>query len=172
MNFQQGIREQLNFWHGTLDGMVGDCAADVLYRAIPGSTTNTIAVTYAHAVLSEDFIVHGMLQGKPALSQAAGWEARTGVPLPASPPAMWTEWGPGMKLNLAAFQEYAKSVYAATDAYVAGLSEADLDKKVMGPAGETTVGWMIAAILATHIPQHAGEVAALKGVHGAKGLPF
>ena len=61
MNFQQAMREQLNFWHGTLDGMLAECAADVLHKPIPGSTTNTIAVTYAHAVLSEDFIVHAML---------------------------------------------------------------------------------------------------------------
>lgn len=172
MNAQQAFREQLNFWHGTLDGMVGECAADVLHKAIPGATTNTIAATYAHAVLVEDFIGNGMLQGKPALCQAAGWEARTGVPVPSSPPAMWTEWGSDVKMNVAPFQEYAKSVYAATDAYVAGLSEADLDRKVAGPMGETTVGWMIAVILVTHNTSHAGEVAALKGVHGAKGLPF
>jgi len=172
MNTQQAVREQLNFWHGTLDGMVSECTADALHKAIPGSTTNTIAVTYAHAVLSEDFIVNDMLQEKATLAQEAGWEAKTGVPLPSTPPAMWVEWGADIKLNLAPFQEYAKSVYAATDAYVAGLSDADLNRKVMGPAGETTVGWMIAVILATHVPSHAGEVAALKGVHGAKGLPF
>jgi|CXWL01.1.fsa_nt_gi hypothetical protein len=171
MNIQQAVREQLNFWHGTLDGMVGECDTDVLHKAVPGSTTNAIAVTYAHAVCVEDFLVHS-LQGKPALSQAAGWAAKTGVPLPSTPPAMWQEWATGLNLNLAPFLEYAKSVYAATDAYVAGLSDADLDKKTQGPFGETTVGYMVAIILATHIPQHAGEVAALKGVHGMKGLPF
>lgn len=172
MNTQQAVREQLNFWHGHLDGMIGECTADVFHKTIPGSTTNTIAVTYAHAVLSEDFIVNGMLQGTSALCQSPGWEAGTGVPLPGNPMAMWELWGSGFKMNLAPFQEYARSVYAATDAYIAGLSEADLDRKVMGPGGETTVGWMISVILATHVPQHAGEVAALKGVHGAKGLPF
>lgn len=172
MNVQQAVREQLNFWHGTLDGMMADCAADVLHKPIPGSTNNTIAATYAHAVISEDIIVHAMLQGKPALSQAPGWEARTGVAFPGVPPRMTFEWGAGIKLNAAPFQEYAKSVYAATDAYLAGLSEADLGRKVMGPGGETTAGWMIAVILGTHFPGHAGEVAALKGVHGAKGLPF
>ena len=172
MNIQQAVAEQLNFWHGTLEGMLTDCNADVLHKAIPGSTTNTIAMTYAHIVASEDFIVASMLQGKSALCQAAGWETKTGLPRLSSPPAMWTEWGGGINMNLAPFQEYAKSVYAATDAYIAGLSEDDLDKKVQGPMGETTAGWMIAVILATHVPGHAGEVAALKGVHGAKGLPF
>ena len=62
--------------------------------------------------------------------------------------------------------------YAATDAYLAGLPDADLERKVQGPAGDTTVGWMIAVVLGTHFPQHVGEIAALKGVHGLKGLPF
>ena len=43
---------------------------------------------------------------------------------------------------------------------------------MQGPVGESTVGCMIVNILATHFPQHIGEIAALKGVHGLKGLPF
>ncbi len=113
-----------------------------------------------------------MLQEKPALCQAAGWEAKTGVPVPSAPTAMWTEWGSDIRMNLAPFQEYAKSVYGATDSYITGLSDDDLDKKVQGPMGETTVGWMIDIVVASHYIGHAGEVAALKGVHGAKGLPF
>jgi hypothetical protein len=31
---------------------------------------------------------------------------------------------------------------------------------------------MVSAIVATHLPAHAGEIAALKGVQGYKGLPF
>ena len=172
MNVQQAIREQLEFWRGTLDQMVSECSAEVLHKTIPGSTTNTIAATYVHAIISEDVIVHAMLQGKASLYQSGGWEAKTGVAFPGVPPAMSPEWAGALKLNLAPFQEYAKVVYAATDAYLAGLPDAELERMTQGPAGETTVGWMVAAILGTHFPSHVGEIAALKGVHGLKGLPF
>jgi hypothetical protein len=75
-------------------------------------------------------------------------------------------------MDLPKFQEFAKAVYANTDAYLATLSDADLERKIQGPAGETTLGWFLTTILATHFPGHAGEIAALKGVQGMKGLPF
>jgi hypothetical protein len=83
------------------------------------------------------------------------------------------EWARGVKLNLAPFREYAKAVYAATDAYIAGLSDADLERKVQtGFVGEQTVAFVMSSILAWHAAQHTGEIAALKGVQGLKGLPF
>jgi hypothetical protein len=172
MNLQEGVRQQLGFWHGTLDSMMAECGGDVLHKAVPGSTTSNIAVIYAHTVIAEDAIVHGMLQGTSPLFESGGWAAKTGVPSPGVPPMQTPEWAAGVKMNLGVFQEYAKAVYTATDAYVGGLSDAELDRKVQGPIGETTVGWMVAALMATHFPQHAGEIAALKGVHGMKGLPF
>lgn len=172
MNVQQAIREQLEFWRGTLDQMVSECSEEVLHRTIPNSTTNTIAATYAHAIISEDVVVHTMLQGKALLYQSGGWEAKTGAAFPGVHPSMSLEWGRALKPSLAPFQEYAKAAYAATDAYLAGLPDAELERKIQGPAGETTVGYMVAVFLGTHGAQHAGEIAALRGVHGLKGLPF
>ena len=78
-----------------------------------------------------------------------------------------------MKLNLPAFREYAKAVYGATDAYIAALSDADLERKVhTGFIGEQTVAFVVSNILGWHVAEHNGEIAALKGVQGLKGLPF
>ncbi len=82
------------------------------------------------------------------------------------------DWAAGVHMSLDSFQAYAKAVFAQTDAYLAGLSDADLVRKGQGPGGETTLGWFVVNILATHVPQHLGEIAALKGVQGLKGLPF
>ncbi|MEX2246042.1 MAG: DinB family protein [Dehalococcoidia bacterium] len=171
MNAQEAVRTQLGFWHGTLDGMMSDCGP-ILHKTLDGSTANSIAATYAHTVIAEDVILHAMLQGKTPLFQSDGWEAKTGVAFPGVSPAMTPEWAAGIKMNLPEFQKYAKAVYAATDAYLGGLSDADVDRKMAGPIGEQTVGWYIATLLGTHVPQHAGEVAAIKGVLGLKGLPF
>jgi hypothetical protein len=172
MSLQTAVQSQLAFWHGTLGPILGDCGSEVLNKQLPDGTITSIASIYAHIVWSEDAIVQAMLQGKPALYQSDGWEAKTGIPYPGMPPSMNPEWANKLKMDLGPFQEYAKAVFAATEAYVGGVSDAELSRKVPTPIGEQTVEWVVATLLGTHAPQHIGEIAALKGVHGLKGLPF
>ena len=167
------LRQQLSGYHAILEQTMDDCPADALDRTLPGATIGNIASVYAHTVFSEDQILHGMLQGKPPLYRAGGWAARTNIDMPATD-MLTEEWArAAKKMNLAAFREYAKAVYAASDAYVAGLAEADLDRKVdTGFVGEQTVAFVIGNVLAWHAAEHNGEIAALKGAFGLKGLPF
>lgn len=169
MDAQTAVRQQLTFWHATLDSMVAECSPEVLNKSV-GGTTTSIGSIYAHVVLAEDVITHVSLQGKEPLYQAQGWESKVGIPFPGVPPAMTPAWAASVKMDLPPFQEYAKSVYKAVDAYMGSVGGEDFDKRV----GESqyTVGFYIVNILGTHAPQHAGEVAALKGVLGLKGLPF
>ena len=170
MNIQTAVQKQLEFWHGIIDGTVADCPSDTLHRLIPGSTIGSIASTYAHAVLGEDIVVHAMFQGKPPIFEAQGWAAKTGVSNPG--PMQNLDWAKTVKLNVPAFQEYAKTVYAATNAFLAGLTEADLQRKVPGPVGEQPLEESLVVLLATHYMAHGGEITALKGAQGLKGLPF
>ncbi len=170
MNVQETVRQQLGFWHGTLKGMMADCG-DTLNKVVPGATINSIAAVYAHTVWSEDMIVNGMLLGKPLSYKTNDWEAKTGVPFPGDSPEL-ADWAKSFKMDYPKFKEYADAVFANTDSYLANVTDADLDAKTQTPIGEQTKGWAVATILGTHLPQHAGEIAALKGVHGLKGLPF
>lgn len=172
MNAQSAVQLQLGMWHNVTDGMVAECSNEVLNSGVEGATVTSIASIYAHMVWSEDMITNGMLQGKPLIYQSAGWEAKTGVTFPGQSPEMNPDWANALKMDFPKFQEYAKEVYAATDAFLNNVSEADLERKVQTPLGEQTLGWGIAMLLGTHFPQHAGEIAALKGVHGMRGLPF
>jgi hypothetical protein len=172
MNAQQAVRQQLGFWHGVMEGVVGECGNDVINKHVPGATVTSIASIYAHAVFSEDAIVNGMLQGKPPMFQSDGWEAKTGVSASGTQPSINPDWAKSVKMDFPKFQEYAKQVFANTDAFIGGLSDADLERKVQTPIGEQTVGWVVVSLLGTHFPQHAGEIAAVKGVQGLKGLPF
>jgi hypothetical protein len=171
MSTQSAVRQQLSFWHGVLDPVMGDCG-EVLHDDLPESTITSIASIYAHLVWAEDTIVQGMLQGKPPIYQTDGWEKKTGAIWPGMPPSLNPEWAKALKMNLPAFQEYAKAVFAASDAYLSALPDAELSRKVQTPIGEQDVEWALATLLGTHAPQHIGEIAALKGVHGLKGLPF
>ena len=170
MKVQDVARSQLDFWHGTCGAMMGNCN-DVLNKQVPGATITSIASVYAHMVFSEDAIINGMLQGKPMMYQSDGWAAKTGIPDPGMPPSVG-EWAKTVKMDYPKFQEYAQAVFANTNSYIQGLSDPDLDKKVQTPIGEQTIGWTLTTLLGTHAPQHAGEIAALMGVQGLKGLPF
>jgi hypothetical protein len=172
MNVQNAVAQQLGFWHGIMGGVIGECGPEALNKQVQGATITSIASVYAHAVMAEDGIVNGMLQGKPMMFATDGWEAKTGVKLPGESAAVNVDWAHSMKMDFPKFQEYAKAVFANTDAYLKGLPDADLQKKVQTPIGEQTVEWGIVTLLGTHFPQHAGEIAALKGVQGLKGLPF
>ena len=172
MKTQALLRQQLVGCHDILEQTIGDCDQQTLDKNPPGATITNVGSIYAHMVFAEDGIVHGMLQGKPPIYKAQGWAARTGLEMPA-PGGFTVEWGRAVKLNLPPFREYAKAVYAATDAYIADLSDADLERKVQtGFVGEQTVAFVMSNILAWHAAQHTGEIAALKGVQGLKGLPF
>mgnify|MGYP001567826195 CR=1 FL=1 len=103
---------------------------------------------------------------------ADGWEAKTGVSASGPQPSINHEWAKTVKMDYPKFQEYANAVFANTDSYLANLSDADLEKKIQTPIGEQTIGWAVTTLLGTHAPQHIGEIAALKGVQGLKGLPF
>ena len=67
-----------------------------------------------------------------------------------------------------------KTVYAATDEYLASLSDDDLNRSLnlagLG-VGQQTLGWLLTLMLA-NVNWHTGEIACLKGLQGAKGYPF
>jgi hypothetical protein len=172
MNVQTAVRQQLEFWHRILGQIVADCPSDVLNKSFPGAQITSIASIYCHAVIAEDAFVQERLRETPSIFEAQGWASRTGVSYPGMPPALSAEWAAAMKLQLPAFQEYAGTVFVATDAYLAALPDAEIARELKGQTGTYTVGFLLANIIATHVPQHAGEIAALKGVHGLKGLPF
>ena len=74
-------------------------------------------------------------------------------------------------LWLAPLLGYRASVRAATDAYIANLTPTELDRQVELIGSQRPVADAL-AIMVVHIASHGGEIAALKGVQGLKGLPF
>lgn len=76
-----------------------------------------------------------------------------------------------ISLDMDVFRQYAAAVYAATDEYLANVSDAELEKVVdAGFAPPMPAGSFVANILAWHVATHQGEISALKGVQGLEGL--
>jgi hypothetical protein len=163
------MRRQIANMRRTVDMTMKDVTVEQFNWAPPG-TMNTISATFIHFANVEDHFVQGILQGKPSVWEAGGWSEKTGIKKPPSIGESWDEFK-NLKLDPADFLEYQKAVWAATDAYMAGLGVEELDRMVKLGLREMTAAELL--IMAIHQSlSHSGEIAALKGIQGAKGLPI
>jgi uncharacterized damage-inducible protein DinB len=169
MEILEYMQRQVAGMRRQVDNTMKDVTVDQFNWAPPG-TMNTISATFIHLTSVEDNFVQAILQGKPRLWDVGGWSAKTGVQKPPSIGENWDEFK-HLHLEPAPFIEYQKAVWAATDAYLSSLTSADLDRKVKLGARELTVAEML-LLAASQALSHTGEIAALKGVQGAKGLPI
>lgn len=165
MEVRDLLRHQFRFAHGFLDQAVADVPPNLANLRLPGSTINTIAQVYAHTVVAEDAFV-AEAQGTQPVLLRDGWAPRLGIAeaTPRQTPG-WAELQP----DLALAREYAGAVYSATDAFLASVPGDVLLRELDGPAGKVL---FVAEIMLSHVSEHWGEIVALKGVHGLKGLPF
>lgn len=172
----QLLKVQLKDARDTFEGTASDLKEEDLHKS-SGGMAFPLGATYAHLIFSEDAIVQGMLQGKPPLAQEF-WKDKTGASLPF--PQMdenWEvnnrEWSNNVQIDLPKLREYAKAVYEATDAYINSLNDEDLEKEVdLGSWGKKTIAEILYSYIIAHTNQLAGELSALKGVHGSKGYQF
>jgi hypothetical protein len=173
------IREGAQLGHWLLDGTMADVTNEQAHYAPPGRA-NPIGATFAHLVCSEDMIVNGMLQQRPPLA-ASSHADKLGLsepmPMPGTPG--WSEayaaWARRVRVDLPAVKAYAAAVYEATDGYLAGLSDTDLDQELdlTGAGfGKQKLGWVLNLLVLNHIGTETGEISALKGIQGARGYPF
>lgn len=172
----QLIKDQLKDAHETLESTFADVTEDILHKD-PGGKAFPVGSLYAHLVFSEDVILHTMLQTKTPLYKG-DWAGRTGTD--SAMPAMdenWSAnneaWSKTVRVDLAQVRAYAQAVYAATNAYLDSLTDADLERVVdLGAWGKKTVAGLLTGFIIAHTNSLAGEISAIKGVHGAKGYPF
>src|SRR5205823_2210564 len=107
------------------------------------------------------------------------WAGRTGLsePMPGPGPewAGYAAWTRRVKIDLPALRQYAQAVAAETDAWLAALDDADLDRPMdlsgLG-LGQHTLATAAALLIANHLGTETGEIAVLKGLQGARGYPF
>jgi hypothetical protein len=173
MNTIALLREQLRGAHEYLEETLADVTEDMAHWHPPGRAT-PIGANYVHLVQSEDAIISLLRQQAPIFQTMQPGEFGASESQPQPP---WTEeyyfaWTRRVRVDLPRFRTYAQSVYAATDAYIAGLKPEDLDKEVNHPdAGMSgvTVAWVLSRYIIGHADNICGETSALKGAQGARG---
>ena len=172
MNTVKLIRDETKTAHDWFQGTLAGVTDEVAHWQ-PGGQAHSIGSRYAHIVVSEDYMIHSVLKGSKPLF-ATSWAGKTGLENPQEAVSTSLEWAQNVKVNLDAMNEYAQAVYAATDEYLAGLEEDDLERVI--DLGEAYGEWSQAAYLVNFVLAHVrdimGEISALKGVYGLKGYPF
>ncbi len=168
MEAKELLRAQFQTMHQFLDMTIADCSPEVLEKKDDAWTINKVGSIYAHVVLSEDTML-GMAREGASVLKSDGWAEKLGIS-DASP--RQDEHLADLTIDLKAFSEYAKAVAAATDDFLANATDEQLNKEVTSPMGKQPFITFFANIGLTHVSGHWGEIAALKGVQGLKGLPF
>jgi hypothetical protein len=163
------IRRAIEATHGQVDDSMQSVTVEQ-FNSIPAGTANPISATFLHCLNSEDFFIQKVIQDRPRLWEAQGWEEKTGVKNTPGYGGNWEEFK-HMTLAMEPVLAYQQVVRAATAAYLAKLSPAELERQAKFPGGDRSVADML-ILLITHTLCHAGEIAVLKGIQGVKGLPY
>ena len=164
------LRKQMRDAHELLESTVSDLTPEQLHFAPPGRAL-PVGAAYAHVIFSEDILVQHM-KGEAPLFES-------GTPTGASEPHpnfmredwnVYPAWTHRVRFDLAQLKAYAQQVYANTDAWLATLTDADLEKQ--DSFLQQDVAHMISRAIIAHADNLTGEISAMKGVQGLQGYPF
>ena len=131
---------------------------------LPESTANTIGATFFHAYENEDNIIHSLL-GHPTVFERGGWGTRLGY----DADNVWTFEG---RQDTALLLKYAREVSAGTADYLSQITAEQLEQPIETRRGPRPLVTRLGVYLVSHKFQHMGEISALLGCQGVKGLPF
>ena len=169
MDILEYIRRQIAGARRLSDAVMQD-TTEAQFNWLPPGTANSMKATLVHTLVSEDRYIQVLIQGKPRLWESGGWSAKTGLATPPGRDGGWEEIK-ALNVALAPVLAYAAAVRAATDAFLATLSAGELEREVKWNDQTRQVADLL-VMLANHTASHAGEMAAIKGMQGVKGLPF
>lgn len=171
----QILLNQLKAGHDALEQTM-EGVTDEVARFMPPGKANPIAGTYAHVVFSEDLFIHNFLTKTQPLMETT-FKDITGASeiQPSDFQVAYPKWLREVKVDIKQFREYAKAVFSESEAYVASLTDADLEKDIDLSAfgmGTRKVYDFIALLISGHVYPIMGEISVLKGIQNLKGYPF
>jgi len=156
------LKQQVATARREFQGVMQDVDEAMAHWQPPG-VANPIDDLFLHTVLGQDRQVSRLSGNVPVFET---WAAKLNLP------ADWRqtpETSRNVKVSLEALKQYADAVYGAVDAYLNGISDADLDQMVDAFGSQVSVASQISRNLVVHIYEHTGEISTLKGLQGAKG---
>lgn len=149
-------------------GLLKLCASgmtDEQYNWKPGGTCNVAAQSHVHALTSVDFFINGIVRA----GQLIWTDVAAAGGLPANPLQIWQH---NEVIPYATIKDYGDRLQQAVLEYLGTLSDQDLDREIETQFfGKKSVAWLV-QLAGNHAVGHGGDIAAVKGMQGLKGLPF
>ncbi len=167
------LREIIKAAHESLEATMADVTTEEAHWH-PGGLVNPIGAQYAHVITQEDFMVNTAIAGLVPLLTTS-YADRAG--LSEAPPAGgdWHEWSSRVQVDLGLLRPYAKAVYAATEAFLDGVSDKDLNRPIdmsKYGMGRLPVGTLLEMAAIANPNMHCGEISVVKGLQGKQGYPW
>jgi len=168
MDAKTYVLKQINSMHFIIEDPLQGLTDDLL-RWTPPGMANRIGVTLLHTIAGQD-VFTGMLLGQPTLWVSESWDQRFGLEKSPGPGMDWNAL-PTDRLTLENLCAYLQSVRNRLESYLQALTPEELDRKV-DLFGKEQPAADVLILMAGHSLMHAGEIAALKGIAGVRGLAF
>ncbi len=169
MDIKTYIQLQIANMRRQMDVVVSDITDEQLNWPPPG-TISPISAILIHTLAGEDYFIQIVIQGKPTRWVVEEWDQKIGIQSPPEQGRSWDEYKT-VKISVTPVLAYEQVIRVATDAYLANLTLKELDRHVSFAGNELTVAEVLMTLV-VHSASHAGEIAAIKGMQGYKGLPF
>ena len=168
MDAKKYLQSQLGgMWH--LQKATLESVTDDVVMKVPEGTVSPIGVIWLHLVATQDKFV-ATLSGKEPLWQSEGWDRKFGV---EKAPGFGMDWSTyqGMDWSMELLQGYTLAVKAFVQRAIDSMDNETLDERVklFTDSDPKSDVWIL---LIGHTLHHCGEIAAINGVFGGKGLPF
>ena len=168
MNATKYLKTQIDSMRHLLDSALKSLNDDQVSWTPPG-TLSSIGVIWLHTIAAEDAFI-SILADQPKLWDTKGWAESFGLEKPPNIGEDWHAYEQG-KLTVENLQAYTEAVQKQTDDHLAAITDDVLDEKIKFFT-ESDPKASVWALLVSHALEHAGEIAAIKGMQEEKGLPF
>jgi hypothetical protein len=164
------IRQQLASLHNLFDRVTSDLTDQQLHH-VAAAGVQPIAFSLWHYVRTEDNIIQFVIQHRATVWMEGGWPEKFGLDARSQGTGMTDEDASNFRISsLDEFRRYMTAVWAATDAYLAGLSPEETERSVtIKPVGEMSLVNALGGMCLTHGYRHLGEIEYARGLVGLKG---
>lgn len=169
MEIKNYVQQQIGGVRCLIDDVLKDLTEEQFNWPPPGSI-NTISAILNHMLISEDYFIQSVVQGKPPHWEVGQWGSKLGVQTIPEQGESWDNFK-NIKISIIPVLVYDQAIRAATDTYLADLTVKELDRRV-NCIGDVLPVAEVLMKLVVHSASHAGEIAAVKGMQGIKGLPY
>ena len=168
MDAKKYLEDQIqSMWH-LQDAALSDLT-DAQLTFQPEGTVSPIGVIWLHMIFSEDSFI-AILMKQPTLWESGSWKEKFNLDGAPDFGEDWTAYR-DVPFTVDLLQSYTQAVRERTKACLEATDASTLDEtlKFFSDSDPKAAVWIL---LSQHSLLHSGEISALKGIQGVKGLPF